>query len=118
MGVIGRFEVHTALNLYLVGLHGPAEPLTGWQITLALRVRPLGSDSPWYLGAGGISTSLRTQSATPFSTVTTDDHQVLLTGINLSVFWLRPMLEVDWLDPLTRSKGQVQVFTGLTVRLQ
>ncbi len=118
VGVIGRFEVHTALNLYLVGLHGPATPLTGWQVTLALRVRPLGAASPWYLGAGGMSTSLREPSANPFSTVSTDDHQVLLTGINLPVFFLRPMLEVDWLDPLTPSRGQVQVFTGLTVRLQ
>lgn len=118
VGIIGRLEVHTALNLYLTGLRGSAAPLTGWQVTLALRVRPLGGATPWYLGVGGVSTSLREQTSNPYTTVMTDDHQVLLTGINLPVFFLRPLLEVNWLDPLTPSRSQLQVFTGFTVRLQ
>jgi hypothetical protein len=99
-------------------LLGPPTPLTGWQITLALRLRPLGKTSPWYLGAGGMSTNLRQRSSSPFSAVVADDHQVLLTGVNLPVFFLRPLLELDWVDPFSPSKSQVQVFTGFTVRLQ
>ena len=81
-------------------------------------MRPLGRATPWYVGAGGISTSLRQQSSSPYTNVETDDHQVLLTGINLPVFFLRPLLELDWLNPFTPSTSQLQVFTGLTVRLQ
>jgi hypothetical protein len=65
-----------------------------------------------------MSTNLKPQSSSSFTPVVADDHQVLLTGVTVPVFFLRPMLELDWVDPFSPSKDQVQVFTGFTVRLQ
>lgn len=116
IGLASVFEFYPAFNVFVHGWEGSGPPRSGWQALVSLRARPLGVDSPWYVGAG-FTTIDREQGSAGFREGWTEDHAVLLTGLRLSVGWARPVVEVQLLDPTHLDGASVLVFTGLTVRL-
>jgi hypothetical protein len=117
IGLVGPVAVHATYSRLLPSLHGTAAPLTGWQVTADLRARPLGANSPWYVGAGLSSLNVRDQGAGS-EPATSQSGPLLLTGLSTSVSFLQPMLEFQLLSPFAGAKRQVAVFTGVAVRLQ
>lgn len=118
VGLFGPVAVHAAYSRLVPGLHGRATPQTGWQAIVDLRARPLGGETPWYVGAGLSTLNVRDQGAGPYVARVSQDEPVVLTGLSLAVSLLRPMLELQLVSPFTGATRQLTVYTGATIRLQ
>jgi hypothetical protein len=73
---------------------------------------------PWYVGAGLSTLNVRDQSASPSDRPVSHGGPVVLTGLSVTLFLLRPMLELELVDPFAAASRQVVLFTGVTVRVQ
>jgi len=120
VGLAGVFEFYPAFNLFVRDWAGSAIPKSGWQALVSLRARPLGLDSPWYVGAGFTTIDVEGAGVGDpiFRGGSSQDYPVLLTGIRIPVRWARPIIEIQLLDPTHPDRMQVHVFTGLAVRLR
>ena len=87
---------------------------------LGIRARPLGMNSPWYVGAGLTTIDLRDDSYTDplFRTTSSHDYSLLLMGVRLPIPWARPLVELQVLDPLHPDRAQFHVYTGATVQVR
>lgn len=116
----GPVEFHAAFNLLIRAWNGPDARRSGHQITVALRARPFGAGFPGYLGAGVTTQDLTEQALFGISQVERELSQqdvLLLAGVTLPLARIRPMAEVQVLDPAHPGQAQLHLFTGLTVRL-
>jgi hypothetical protein len=112
---LGRIiELYPMANV-LFGGPGDSRTLIGWQVFGAVRVRPFGARTPWYLGTG--LTAIEINDPLGFQESVERQYHVLLTGMTLAVGNLRPFLEVQVLGPLTRNGSEVHLFTGLGFRV-
>ncbi len=120
IGLASVFEFYPAFNLFVQGWSGSAVPMSGWQALVSLRARPLGVDSPWYVGAGFTTIDVEEgQVGDPlFRAGSTQDYTVVLAGVRIPLRWARPIIEVQLLDPTDPDRAQVHLFTGLAVRLR
>jgi hypothetical protein len=118
--LIGPVELYPAFNLLVPAWNGTVAPRTGHQVTLALRVRVPTPGAPWYLGAGVTTQDVKEQASFGGSAVERDLSQqdvLLLCGATLPLTWVRPVLEVQLVDPIHPGRSQLHVFTGFSVRL-
>jgi hypothetical protein len=115
----GAVEFYPGVNVF-PGIPDPGEEPapSGWQLVLALRARPLGRESPWYVGLGISHVQLTGQSiAGPAGSNTTDEqHHIFVTGLLLPAGTWQPYVEVQILDALRLSSAQTSVFVGLAYR--
>lgn len=113
------FEIAPAMNL-LVPVLGAGDQPSGFQALLTLRLRPLGSTSPWYVGSGATFLSLR-EPRPGFTDVTTTREQfsyLILSGVTIPLATSsRPFLELQVLDPLRPGRVEWHVFIGMAFRL-
>jgi hypothetical protein len=79
----GSVEFTPVVNL-LVPLVGDAPQPSGLNPMLAVRMRPLGSATPWYVGTGitGLYLSERLNGPYDMATQRDEAHHVLLTGVS------------------------------------
>lgn len=113
------FEIEPALNMLIPVLGADPQP-SGMQALLALRLRPLGAASPWYLGSGATFLSLREPRAGFAGASSTREQMshVALSGISIPLAKsARPFVELQVLDPLRPSRVQWHVFAGMALRL-
>lgn len=112
IGVGASLEASPAINLILPGwrTRGTVER-SGVQLMLSLRGRPLGTRSPWYVGAGWTYISVE-ESA--FITVS-HEHLLALTGLSWPLGAFRPFVEVQVVSPF--GGAQIHLFTGVGFRL-
>lgn len=118
--LVGPVELYPAFNVLVSWWNGAGALRAGHQVTLALRARPLGAESLWYLGAGVTTQDLTEQAVFGTSQVERDLSEqdvVLLTGATLPLSWVRPLFELQVLGPFHPGQAQLHLFTGLTVRL-
>ncbi|HXV85899.1 MAG TPA: carboxypeptidase-like regulatory domain-containing protein [Gemmatimonadales bacterium] len=112
-------EFYPALNLYGRVPHSSGNPVaSGIQAVLALRIRPLGGDSPWYLGTGTTVVDV-TQAAGRFESEVSGiegHHHLLLTGVHLSGGAWRPYVEIYLINPLQVTGTHTSLFAGLAHR--
>lgn len=120
IGLAGVFEFYPAFNLFVQDWSGSAAPRSGWQALVSIRVRPLGVESPWYVGAGFTTVDVADASMGDplFRTDATQEYSVLLTGIRIPLKWARPIIEIQLMDPTHPDRAQLHLFTGLAVRLR
>jgi hypothetical protein len=118
--LVGPVELHSAFNLLVRSWNGGGAARSGHQVTLALRARPLGAQSPAYLGAGVTNQDFTEQPVFGTSQVARGLSQqdlVLLAGVTVPVSRFRPLVEVQMLNPAHPARAQLHLFTGLTFRL-
>ncbi len=118
--LLGPVEFYPAFNLLVRSWNGAGVPRSGHQVTLALRARPLGAESPWYVGGGVTTLDGKEQAAFGVSQVErelSEQSFVALAGATLPLSWVRPVVELQVLDPVHPAQAQLHLFTGLTVRL-
>lgn len=120
IGLANVFEFYPTFNLFVRGWSGSVVPRSGWQALVSLRARPLGVESPWYVGAGFTTIDVEegTVADPLFRTGSTQEYAVLLSGLRIPLRWAQPIIEVQLLDPTHPDRAQVHVFTGLAVRLR
>lgn len=116
IGLADVVELSAMVNTFLARPTGGAS-ISGRQTLGALRVRPLGARSGWYLGTGFTSIELTETSPGSLSQVGHESHHVMLSGLTVPLGRLRPFVEVQVLSPLSPSRSQVHLFTGLGLRL-
>ena len=112
----GFLEFSPAANALAGIASGDGTARTGWQVLASLRVRPLGTRSPWYVGTGYSAVTTIVGQA-PFSESVDESYPLLLTGLTLPLRSLRPFVELQLLGPFTADRRQVHVFTGLGFRI-
>lgn len=108
-------EATLAVNFLIRGYEtrGAGTDRTGTQLMLGLRGRPLGRDSPWYLGGGMTFLSAQTSDLSSDA----EDRLMLMSGLALPVRAFRPFFELQLLSPHKLGEAQLHFFTGVTVRL-
>jgi hypothetical protein len=113
IGFTSWVEVNAAVNQIIEGLETGSAGLgrTGSQVIVAARGRPLGRESPFYLGVGATFLALRVSS----SNVNDEDHAVVLAGAAARVGRVRPFVELQAVAPW--GDAQLHAYTGVTVRL-
>lgn len=115
----GAVEFYPGVNVF-PGIPDPGvDPApSGWQLVLALRARPLGRESPWYLGLGISHVQLSGPSISgPAGSNTTDEqYHIFITGLLLPGGTWQPYVEIQVLDALRLSAAQTSVFVGLAYR--
>ncbi|GBD32655.1 hypothetical protein HRbin33_01628 [bacterium HR33] len=116
---VGPMEVQGSLNIIMALLgDGPAESRSGWQATGALRTRPLGRRSPWYLGAGATSMELNVPARQNplFTESVQEQYFLLLAGATAALTrTLHPYIEAQVLAPFGSGR-QLHLFTGIAFR--
>jgi hypothetical protein len=101
VGILRRVDFSLMLNAF-----GASTP---WQAVSSLKVRPLGTNSPWYVGAG--ATAFRYSSPTQ-----TEFYEHLLTGIEIPLAPVRPFVELHWYAWVTEHNlNALGLFLGVTV---
>jgi hypothetical protein len=114
IGFEGPFELYPAVTVLgnFLGLGSAAR--SGWEVLFAVRLRPLGPATGWYLGLGGRMTAIRATATQPAA-----DQQgvVVLSGWELKLGGARPFLELQVLDPTRPGKAVVNGFLGVSARI-
>ena len=120
VGLASVFEFYSAFNVFVQSWSGDRISTSGWQALVSLRVRPLGVESPWYLGAGFTTIDVEegTVADPLFRTGSTQEYSVALAGARGRVGWARPIVEIQLLDPVHPERTQLHLYTGLAVRLR
>ncbi len=116
---VGPMEIQGSTNIIMALLgDGPAEARSGWQATAALRVRPLGRRSPWYLGAGATSLELNVPARQnpSFTESVREQYFLFLAGATAALSrTVRPYVEAQVLAPFGSGR-QLHLFTGVAFR--
>ncbi len=110
--LFGAVEFHPSFHL-IVGNSRQGD--AGWQLLTALKARPFGPTTPWYLGTGITVVKNRT-SFFDSGRLTNEDTEFMpvgLTGMSLPLGPIRPFIEFQLLDPFGDQDGYIA--TGLTV---
>jgi hypothetical protein len=111
MQFVGGLEFAPGVNV-LADLPGNS-PETGWQLLFTVRGRPLGEDSPWYLGGGAtlfkIKRPDRPQPPATFA-------PVFLTGLSTEFHILIPFVELHVVDFVSEDVTPM-VFTGFAIEI-
>jgi hypothetical protein len=116
---LGRgFELEPAVNLLVPGLGAGDQP-SGTQAVMAVRLRPFGAGSLWYVGTGGSYLSLTETGAAFTGTFPREGlSHVALSGVTLPIGGsAQPFAELHVLDPLRPSRVQWLVVVGMAFRL-
>lgn len=116
--VAERVEVYPALHLVvnLPAAEGRAGN-SGWHAQIAIRVRPLSPDGPWYVGAGFVAIKeTRRVNGLAFEPVDPDPGYTIFTGLSPALGALRPFVEVQVLDVFTFSDIESLLFAGAAMR--
>jgi hypothetical protein len=114
IGFEGPIELYPAVTMLGDFLGGASTARTGWEVLFALRVRPLGPTTGWYLGLGGRMSALKAT-----ATQSADDEQglVLLSGWELKVGGARPFVELEVFDPTRPGKAVLNGLVGVSARI-
>ena len=119
MPFIGPVEFYPAFH-FMVNIPAAEDggSDSGWQAQVAVRVWPVGSEIPWYVGTGMLVTKRYRTYGTgiPRELVDPDAAYTLLTGVALRLGPLRPFAEVHVLDVFTFSDPESQVISGIGVQ--
>lgn len=111
----GLIELYAAFSSIVSILDpGSVLPRSGWELIGALRARPLGPETGWYVGVGGRAGGL---SETGSSASAEEQNLVVLTGLELLVGRLRPFVEFQVLGPLSPGSAMLTGFVGLSARV-
>ncbi|MBI3082049.1 MAG: hypothetical protein HYY94_03900 [Gemmatimonadetes bacterium] len=111
---VGAAEISPAVHVLVPGFRiGGAEDRSGVEIQFTVRGRPLGRGTPWYAGLGVTFLELEA----PRSVADEEQYFLLLAGASLPRGAVRPMVEVQALNPFGFSKTRFQVFVGAVVRV-
>lgn len=115
IGLGGPIELHAAYSA-IVGILDPSSVVarSGWELIGAVRARPLGQETGWYVGLGGRAGGLR---QTPSSPSSEEQHLVVLSGLELLVGRLRPFVEFQAFGPLNPGSAVLAGFLGLSARI-
>ena len=115
IGLAGPIELYTAFSSIVSALDpGSVAPRSGWELIGALRVRPLGRETGWFVGVGGRAGGLsETQSARS----TEEQHLVVLSGLELPVGRIRPYFELQVLGPQSPGSTMMTGFVGVSARI-
>lgn len=116
---VGPLDLRAAVNVVPnAGVRGITTTRAGWQGLIAVRGRPLGASSPWYVGAGGSVMQVWGQAgdAGGIDSRREISQQVLFTGITLPLGAFRPAIELHLLDAFRAERREVDVFTGVAFR--
>lgn len=115
LGLGGLIELHAAASA-IVSTLDPASvaPRSGWEVIGALRFRPLGYTSGWYVGLGGRAGGL---SETASLRSTEEQNLVALTGLELLVGTMRPFIELEMLSPQSPGSAILTAFVGASARI-
>jgi len=116
VGVADIVEAYLMLNTVLRRPTGGTSG-SGGQILGALRVRPLGARSLWYLGTGVTRLGVTVTPPGDFSAPVRETHHVMLTGLTFPRGVFRPFVEIQLLSPLAPSRAQTHFFSGVRLRL-
>jgi hypothetical protein len=114
IGFEGPFELYPAVNV-LGSFPGAGSTAgSGWEIVFAVRVRPLGPTTGWYLGLGGRMTAIKATDTQPAA-----DQQgpVLLSGWEFKLGGARPFVELELLDPQHPGAAVVNAMVGVSARI-
>ncbi len=115
LGLGGLIELHAAFSAIVSTLDpGSVSPRSGWELIGALRVRPLGQATGWYVGVGGRAGGL---SETASVRSTEEQNLVLLSGLELLVGRLRPFVEFQVLGPQSPGSVILTGFVGASARI-
>jgi hypothetical protein len=114
IGFEGPFELYPSVTALGNFLGAGSTARSGWEIVFAVRVRPLGPTTGWYLGLGGRMTSIKATATQPAA-----DQQglVLLSGWELKLGGARPFVELQVLDPTRPGKAVVNGLVGVSARI-
>lgn len=112
----GIIELYPAMNMILSSATGSTE-IAGWQMLGAVRVRPFGARTPWFLGTGLTAITVRETFLGNVRTSVDEQYHVVMTGLTLPLGLVRPFLEVQLLGPLTPSRSEVHIYTGFGFRI-
>lgn len=114
VGFEGPFELYPAVTLLgnYLGLGSTAR--SGWEALFAVRMRPLGPTTGWYLGVGGRVAGLR---ATDTQPATDQQSLVFLSGWEAKLGAARPFLEVQVLNPQHPGEAVVNALVGVSARV-
>ncbi len=115
IGLEGPIELYPVFNA-ITPLVGDASGLSrsGWEAVMAVRVRPLGRGTGWYVGLGWQTSSLSATSSAPS---TSDQGVVSLSGFELIFGGVRPFVELEVLGPFRPSSASLSGFVGVTARI-
>lgn len=116
IGFEGPVELYPAVSVIgdLLG-GGSSAPRAGWELLFAVRVRPLGWGTGWYLGLGERLASFR---ATATESATDEHDAVLLSGWELKLGGARPFVELQVLDPFRPRSAVLNGFVGVSARIR
>lgn len=115
VGLGGLLEGYLAFSSILSALDPKAVlPRSGWEIMGALRGRPLGRETAWYVGLGARAGGLRETGSAPSSD---EQHLVVLSGLELTVGRILPFVELRLLGPLGSGSAMVTGFLGASARI-
>lgn len=114
IGFEGPFELYPAVTLLGNFLGVGSTARSGWEILFAIRLRPLGPTTSWYLGLGGRVTALKATASQPAS-----DEQgvVLLSGWEWKLGGARPFVELQVLDPFRPGSAVLNGLVGVSAKL-
>lgn len=113
IGFEGLIELYPAFNI-LGALGGSSTSRRGWELLFAVRVRPLGRKTGWYLGLG---TRVGTPRATDAKPATGEWDLVWLNGWELRLGGARPFVELQVLGPLSPGSALLTGLVGVSTRV-
>ncbi len=114
IGLEGPIEFYPVVNLIVGRLDfGSGNSRSGWEIMMAVRARPLGRRTRWYVGLGGQVSILSATASAPSSD---EQDLVLLSGLELILGRYRPFVELQAIDPFSGSKA-LNGLVGVTARI-
>lgn len=116
LSLVGVVELYPMLNVFLSSAAGGTS-IVGWQMLGAIRVRPFGRRTPWYLGTGLTAITFEKVFLGDVRAPVDTQYHLLLTGLTLPLGTFRPFLELQVLRPFAPSRSEVHVFTGLGFRV-
>lgn len=114
IGFEGPLELYPAVTLLgnFVGAGSTAR--SGWEILFAIRVRPLGPRTGWYLGLGGQVAAIKATATQPGEE---QQHLVLLSGWEWKLGGARPFVELELQDPQRPGSAVVNGLVGVSAKI-
>lgn len=117
-GFIGPVELSPGFAMLPdVGAAEALDAASGWQALLNLRVRPLGSDSPWYVGGGLTVIKVTHTVAVPADEFGAKTYPMALTGFEAVLGPVRPFAEFHVVDVAHPGNADANLFVGVGIRL-
>lgn len=94
-----------------------ADDASGWQFSLNLRGRPLGRESPWYVGGGLSVIKVNHTVVVSADAFGVKAYPMVLTGVEAVVGPARPFAEFQLVDVLHLRRADATVHAGVGIRL-